>query len=204
MPLVPSTFDWTEPNPLHFCNFTSTLYNSWVKLEPVQPQDLQRLLTWVDSPEFLLQWAGPSLNWPLTRSQLETLLLETQGPTPTRMAFKAVSDDGFMTAYAEITGIDRKNRSASIARVIVAPESRALGIGSWTVAELLWVAFEQLYLHRVSLNVLSFNTAAIRAYERTGFRHEGTLRDAYVVGGRFWSVNMMSILEPEWRKPDQS
>ncbi len=175
-----------------------------MKLEPVQPQDLQRLLTWVDSPEFLLQWAGPSLNWPLTRSQLETLLLETQGPTPTRQAFKAVSDDGFMTAYAEITQIDRKNRSASISRVIVAPESRALGIGSWLVAELLWVAFEQLYLHRVSLNVLSFNTAAIRAYERTGFRHEGTLRDAYVVGGRFWSVNMMSILEPEWRKPDQS
>ena len=175
-----------------------------MKLEPVQPQDLQRLLTWVDSPEFLLQWAGPSLTWPLTRSQLETLLLETQGPTPTRQAFKAVSDDGIMTGYAEIDRIDRKNRSASIARVIVAPESRGLGIGSWLVAELLWVAFEQLYLHRVALNVLSFNTAAIRAYERTGFRHEGTLRDAYVVGGRFWSVNMMSILEPEWRKRDQS
>jgi RimJ/RimL family protein N-acetyltransferase len=175
-----------------------------VKLEPVQPKDLQRLLTWVDSPEFLLQWAGPSLTWPLTRSQLETLLLETQHSRPTRMAFKAVSDDGIMTAYAELARIDRANRSATIARVIVAPESRALGIGSWMAAELLWVAFEQLYLHRVALNVFSFNTAAIRTYERSGFRHEGTLRDAYVVGGRFWSLNMMSILEPEWRKPDQS
>ena len=175
-----------------------------MKLEPVQAQDLQRLLTWVDSPEFLLQWAGPSLTWPLTRSQLETLLLEAQRSAPTGQALKAVSDDGFMTGYAEIARIDRRNRSASIARVIVAPESRGLGIGSWLVAELLWVAFEQLYLHRVALNVLSFNTAAIRAYERTGFRHEGTLRDAYVVGGRFWSVNMMSILEPEWRKRDQS
>jgi RimJ/RimL family protein N-acetyltransferase len=175
-----------------------------VKLEPVQPQDLQRLLTWVDSPEFLLQWAGPKPSWPLTRSQLEAHLLETQGPTPNLMAFKAVSDDGFMTAYGEIARIDRTNRSANLARVIVAPESRALGIGSWVVAELLWITFEQLYLHRVGLNVLSFNTAAIRALERTGFRHEGTLRDAYVVGGRFWSVNMMSILEPEWRKPDQS
>jgi RimJ/RimL family protein N-acetyltransferase len=175
-----------------------------VKLEPVQPQDLDRLLTWVDSPEFLLQWAGPRFTWPLTKGQLQTNLLESEGSRPTMLAFKAVSDDGMMTAYAEITRIDRANRSASLARLLVAPESRALGIGSWLAAELLWVAFEQLYLHRVALNVFSFNTAAIRAYERSGFRHEGTLRDAYVVGGRFWSLNMMSILEPEWRKRDQS
>jgi RimJ/RimL family protein N-acetyltransferase len=171
-----------------------------VKLEPVQPQDLDHLLTWIDSPEFLLQWAGPRFTWPLTKEQLQTNLLESEGPQPTVLAFKAISDDGIMTAYAEITRVDRANRSAAIARVLVAPESRGLGIGSWLVNELLWIAFEQLYLHRVSLNVFSFNTAAIRAYERTGFRHEGTLRDAYVVGGRFWSLNMMSILEPEWRK----
>ena len=175
-----------------------------MKLEPVQSTDLDRLLSWVDSPEFMLQWAGPRFSWPLSKEQLQTNLLEGEGPAPTLLAFKAISDDGVMTAYAEITRIDRANRSASLARLLVAPESRGLGIGSWTVAELLWVAFEQLYLHRVALTVFSFNTAAVRAYERSGLRHEGTMRDAYVVGGRFWSLNMMSILEPEWRKPDQS
>ena len=175
-----------------------------MKLEPVQSPDLDRLLSWVDSPELMLQWAGPRFSWPLSKEQLQTNLLESEGPTPTVLAFNAVSVDGVMTAYGEITRIDRTNRSANLARLLVAPESRALGIGSWVVAELLWITFEQLYLHRVALNVFSFNTAAIRAYERSGFRHEGTLRDAYVVGGRFWSLNMMSILEPEWRKRDQS
>ena len=59
-------------------------------------------------------------------------------------------------------------------------------------------AFENLELHRVGLSVFSYNTRAIRAYEKVGFRHEGRLRDAIQRDGRYWDEIQMGILREEW------
>lgn len=40
------------------------------------------------------------------------------------------------------------------------------------------VAFERLGLHRLELDVYSFNPRARRVYEKAGFRREGILRTA--------------------------
>ena len=63
----------------------------------------------------------------------------------------------------------------------------------------LRVGFEQLGLHRVSLNVFDFNHSAIACYEKVGFCKDGLLRDTVRVGEKYWSHYVMSILEDEWR-----
>lgn len=56
----------------------------------------------------------------------------------------------------------------------------------------------ELKLHRVELDVFSFNPRAIRAYEKAGFRREGVLRDAVKDGDKYGDDILMAILEEEW------
>ena len=61
-------------------------------------------------------------------------------------------------------------------------------------------AFERLGLHRLELDVYSFNPRARRrVYEKAGFRREGILRDSIRDGEGYADDILMAILEEEWR-----
>ena len=171
-----------------------------VKLEPFAAADIDQLIAWIPSAEFLLQWAGPAFHFPLDRAQLTRHLAEAEKPNPDRLIFKAVDPQTQETiGHGELGGIDRRNRSASIARVLVGPPHlRGQGLGEQIINGLLVIAFQELSLHRVSLNVFDFNSAAIRCYARVGFRQEGMLREARRHGDEYWNVCVMSILEQEF------
>ena len=72
------------------------------------------------------------------------------------------------------------------------------GLGTETTQLMLAHAFERLALHRVGLTVFSYNTRAIRAYEKAGFRIEGRLRDAITRDGHYFDEVQMGILAGEW------
>lgn len=61
-------------------------------------------------------------------------------------------------------------------------------------------AFEQLKLHRLELDVYSFNPRAEKAYLKAGFIKEGILRDAILDGDKFADDILMAILEDDWRR----
>ena len=52
-------------------------------------------------------------------------------------------------------------------------EERGKGIGTWATEVTRDFAFEKLKLHRLELEVYSFNPRAERAYLKAGFRKEG-------------------------------
>ncbi len=169
-------------------------------LRPFDRPDFPRLLSWIESPDFLYQWAGPFFTYPLDDAQLDRYLLLATGDPPTRRIFTALeAAGGQAVGHIELSQIDRRHRSASLSRVMVAPGRRGAGLGRAIVRAALAVAFDELRLHRVELVVFDFNHAAIRCYERAGLVREGVLRDARRVGDEYWSVVQMSILEAEWR-----
>lgn len=49
-------------------------------------------------------------------------------------------------------------------------------------------------LHRISLEVYAFNPRARHVYEKVGFVHEGTGRDALIFDGEWIDVHFMAIL----------
>jgi RimJ/RimL family protein N-acetyltransferase len=53
-------------------------------------------------------------------------------------------------------------------------------------------------LHRVSLEVFDFNPRARHVYEKVGFRHEGTGREALLFDGEWIDVHYMAVLSGEW------
>lgn len=59
-------------------------------------------------------------------------------------------------------------------------------------------AFEVMNLNRVWLHVHADNPRGIRAYEKAGFRREGTLRQEFFVDGRYVDTIVMAVLRDEW------
>ena len=56
-----------------------------------------------------------------------------------------------------------------------------------------------LKLHRLELDVFSFNHRAQRVYEKAGFQVEGVRKDAIMDGKQYADDIIMAILEDEWR-----
>lgn len=50
------------------------------------------------------------------------------------------------------------------------------------------------------LDVKTHNERARRAYVAAGFVLEGTLREALLSDGAYESLDVMSVLEPDWRE----
>lgn len=95
--------------------------------------------------------------------------------------------------------IDNKNRSAECIIDIGEKNMWGKGIGSSAMSLILEFAFGELNLHRVCLQVFSFNERAIKLYEKMGFSHEGRLRHALYRSGNWHDIVLMSILKSEYK-----
>ncbi len=100
-----------------------------------------------------------------------------------------------------LNDIDHRNGRAELGIMIGEPECRGKGYGTEATRLLLDYAFTALGLHNVMLRVFSFNTAAIRAYERAGFREFGRRRECYLMNERLWDDVHMECLSTEFSSP---
>ena len=170
-----------------------------IELQLFEETDIDRLISWVKSPEFLLQWAGPVFTYPLDWDQLMKHLEGAKGKNPKRIVYKAVdTETEKVVGHIEWNNIDRENRSATISRVLAAPDARGKGIGTAMINEMVRIGFEEFNLHRIELRVFDFNQSAIKCYEKAGFKKEGILRETSRFEDEYWSVYQMSMLENEW------
>ncbi len=96
------------------------------------------------------------------------------------------------------------HRTAEFGITIGNPEDRGRGYGTEATRLALRWAFDMLGVHNVWLDTSSANPAAIRAYEKAGFREIGRVREARVMGGRRHDIVLMDCLASEfrWDAPD--
>lgn len=90
--------------------------------------------------------------------------------------------------------IDLINRSARIGCDVI-PRYRGHGIGSKIMGGLVRYCFNYLNLHRVWLAVLETNKAAIRVYEKVGFKPEGRYKEAIYRDGRYVDYLLYSMIK---------
>lgn len=95
--------------------------------------------------------------------------------------------------------IDYENKNAEYA---IALHMDAIGkeYARQATDRVLTIAFHELGLHRIYLNVLTTNTRAIRFYEKYGFIFEGETRDSLMICGEFKSLKWYRILASEYDK----
>ena len=168
-----------------------------IRFEKFEKADFDRLISWIDSELFMVQFSGPIFQYPLTHPQLDTYIDATS-----RLIYKVIDDANHVViGHAELNNIDRKNQTARICRILVGEkENRGKGYGKQIIQKLMQIGFEELKLHRIDLGVFDFNESAIQCYLSCGFAKEGLLRESFKVGNQFLSVYNLAILDWEYNQ----
>ncbi len=120
-----------------------------------------------------------------------------------RYDFLIVSPAGHIIGESVINEIDWELRKANFRICIFHSDACGKGIGTWATRMTCCFAFEKLHLHRLELDVFSFNPRAEKVYLKAGFKREGVLKDAIKDGESYADDILMAILEDEWKAMNQ-
>jgi RimJ/RimL family protein N-acetyltransferase len=96
--------------------------------------------------------------------------------------------------------VDHQQRTAEFGMAIGEKEFWGRGYGTETTSLLLDYGFRNLGLHNIMLRVFANNSAAIRAYEKAGFRRVGVRRESRRVGGDIWDILFMDCLSTDRKR----
>lgn len=101
---------------------------------------------------------------------------------------------------AYLSRYDKNTKSADITRIYIGELNlRGKGFGRELMEKLLEFCFEELGLHRVTLDYFDGNPAQA-LYRSLGFQSEGVAREAGFKDGKYNNFNLMSLLKREWEE----
>lgn len=172
-----------------------TLTGERIRLVPLSPAHAEDTWRTLQDPE-LLRLTGTTKQF--TRAEIDDWCA-TRADQPDRLDL-AVEDlrTGAYLGELALNELDRPTESASY-RIALDPAVAGRGLGTEATRLLLAHAFDTIGLHRVHLEVFSYNPRARAAYLKAGFLPEGRLRDAHVWDGTRHDILLMAALAPEWR-----
>lgn len=131
---------------------------------------------------------------PLTRAQFDARQARSaDGDGPDQPVSFVVDADGTAVGAASLFDFDPLARHAE-AGISLVPEARGRGVGTAAVSQLVEFGFVRLNLHRIHLQAIASNAAALRSYEKAGFVVEGRLREHAWVRGAYEDVVLMGIV----------
>lgn len=136
-------------------------------LKPFTSEDIHKLLQELNrhNAEFLMQFAGPEFDFPLTREQMIINMNEEN-----LLLFKFVRSSGETIGHCQLSGINREPRSATIGRVLIYDDYLKQGLGQLMLELLIEYSKANLGLEKLYLDVYDFNKSAINCYLKLGFR----------------------------------
>lgn len=176
-----------------------------VKLEPLEKEDFHKLIEWNEnkSSDYLLQWAGPTYNFPFTIEQIENYFNNEVNKENSNIFVYKIKhvETGKIIGTIELRETDKSKRTGRICRFLIGDENiRGQGIGTIALTEAIRIGFEDLKYEKITLGVFDFNTNAIKCYEKTGFRIENLRRNARKSPAGYWSIYDMAITKEEFLK----
>jgi probable F420-dependent oxidoreductase len=158
-----------------------------VVLRPLAPADAAELLRIHATPEVQRWWDAPDPGFPLT-----------DDPESTRLTIEVDGAVAGMIQFAE--ELEPKYRHASI-DVFLDPAWHGRGLGTEAVRQVVRHLIDERGHHRITIDPAADNAAAIRSYEKAGFRRVGVMRryerDA---DGQGWHDGLLMELAGEERR----
>jgi RimJ/RimL family protein N-acetyltransferase len=187
MDALPDRDDWQPPR----------IDGRKVSLQRPRPEELAAVMRWYTDPEIarLTRYQRR----PMAPAEIERFF-NGRLLSPDALAYTIHElPGGRPVGFTTFSSLDADNGSVLFHITIGERDAWGRGLGTETTELMLAHAFERLGLHRVGLSVFSFNTRAIRAYDKAGFRVEGRVREAIRRDGRHWDEIQMGVLSHEWR-----
>lgn len=170
-----------------------------VRLTAVRSDDLATVAHWYEDSEFTRQYDG-SASFPRSTTRLQTALTDVDKSDTAFMFGIRLHHTDDLIGVIDLDYVLWSSGVSWLAIGIGEPAYRGQGYGGEALGLLLRFAFHELNLHRLQLNVFSYNTRAIRLYERLGFTREGVLREFLHRDGQRFDVYVYGLLAREWER----
>ena len=132
--------------------------------EGLLTKDKQDIILWTNNKgvDFLQQWAGDALQYPLTMEQLDAL----------SHCFRIEAEGSFIGMIQQIK-VEENN--IHIGRFLINPSLTGKGFGSLAMQLFIAMLFEDKSVHSISLNVFDDNPIAKDLYTKLGFKVVATV-----------------------------
>ena len=132
--------------------------------EGLLPEDKEAIIHWTNSKgaDFLQQWAGDALSYPLTIEALNAL----------SHCFRIEAEGSFIGMIQQIR-VEGSN--VHIGRFLINPSLTGKGLGTSAMQLFIAMLFEDKRVHSISLNVFDDNSIAKGLYTKLGFKVVATV-----------------------------
>ena len=128
-------------------------------IDGIKDNNKNDIVKWTNEKgkDFLEQWAGASLDFPLTESQIDDL----------KDIYSIFCKNEFIGVIQKI----RKERdNIHIGRFLINPELTGRGLGKRALIEFINLIFQYEDVNSITLNVFDYNVGAKKLYEKVGFK----------------------------------
>jgi len=105
---------------------------------------------------FLEQWTGKSLDFPLTENQIDDL----------KDIYSIFCENEFVGIIQKIR---KQDDNIHIGRFLINPELTGKGLGKRALIEFINLIFQDEDVNSITLNVFDYNAGAKKLYEKVGF-----------------------------------
>ncbi|MFB5368982.1 GNAT family N-acetyltransferase [Enterococcus faecalis] len=170
--------------------------NKNIKLRKLSTNDYTTYHNWRNDIE-VMQTTSPQLDI-YTLEETEQFISMIASQSNAKGYMIEYKETGKTVGIISLINIDYKNRSAECIIDIGSKDMWGKGIGTEAMSLILEFAFNELNLHRVYLQVFSFNERAVNLYEKIGFTHVGKFREALYRTGKWHDIIIMDILKNEY------
>lgn len=168
------------------------------QLRELKKEDMRIVNQWRNDPELIACLGAPFrfINQDVDDAWFQSYM-QSRGKA-VRCAVVEEANPEAILGMVSLVDINNINRSAAFHIMIGKAKNRGKGIGTFATQEILKHAFFNLNLHRVELDALETNQAALGLYKKIGFVQEGVKREANYKNGKYVNIIMMSILKDEF------
>jgi RimJ/RimL family protein N-acetyltransferase len=173
-----------------------TLVTPRLRLVPLGPAHLEPTLRGLADPE-TLRLTGT--RGPIPREAVERHLTTIGGQDDRADWAVTAIDSGEYLGEVVLNELDEDNASMNF-RIALAPGWTGQGFGTEATTAVLDHAFAVIGLHRVVLDVYSFNPRAERSYVKAGFVVEGRQRHTLHWDDAWVDSILMSVLSTDGRR----
>lgn len=158
-------------------------------LRPLKKEDATLMYEWMTAKDVNKYFRFDSSK--VTIESCEKFILNSMTETDKTYAIDA---DGEYAGSISLKHIDKNDNNAEFA-ISIREKFRGKGLGKMAIKKILKIAFDELKLNKVYLNVLSDNIPANRLYEKCGFVYEGELVKHIRINGEYKNLKLYGI----WR-----
>lgn len=162
-----------------------------INLRALNESDSSRLLKWVNNPELKIMTGTV---FPVSNLEHERWFENKITNQDEKMFGIEIIEESELIGVVGLKSINYINSNAELYIYIGNQTYFGKGYGKDAVQTIIKFAFEELNLHKVYLEVFSYNKKAQSLYEKVGFKVEGILKESLFKQGSFYDKIIMGII----------